>query len=145
MAAHAPPPVALPPTLKEISVLAWIEDHFGKVLFVKQAAGKRLWTLPGGKVKSKESLVAALKREIREEIGLPVTRLQLLEIYDRPEKSAVSFLFRVLLKSGPFKLKESEIEEVEFRETLPLRATPSARHFWFLQRTREVPTFGRRT
>ena len=36
---------------KEISVMAWIEDPFGKVLLVKQKRGKRLWSFPGGKVK----------------------------------------------------------------------------------------------
>jgi len=46
---------------KEVSVMAWIEDAEQKVLFVRQALGLRLWTLPGGKVKRGESLVKALR------------------------------------------------------------------------------------
>src|SRR5258708_36183988 len=43
--------------------MAWIEDSDRNVLLVRQAAGLKLWTLPGGKVKRGESLVKALERE----------------------------------------------------------------------------------
>ena len=55
---------------KEVSVIAWIEDATSGVLLVRQAAGLNQWTLPGGKVKKVESVVRALKREVREETGL---------------------------------------------------------------------------
>jgi ADP-ribose pyrophosphatase YjhB (NUDIX family) len=35
---------------KEVSVMAWIEDSHQKILLVRQAAGLKLWTLPGGEV-----------------------------------------------------------------------------------------------
>lgn len=44
--------------------MAWIENDQKEILFVRQAAGRRLWTLPGGKVKRSESLERALKREV---------------------------------------------------------------------------------
>jgi ADP-ribose pyrophosphatase YjhB (NUDIX family) len=49
--------------------MAWIEDPGNRVLFVRQAAGFKFWTLSGGKVKRGESLVKALKREVRQETG----------------------------------------------------------------------------
>ena len=52
--------------------MAWIEDSDRNVLLVRQAAGLKLWTLPGGKVKRGESLLKALKREAYEETGLRV-------------------------------------------------------------------------
>jgi len=52
--------------------MAWIENGQGAVLLVRQTAGHKLWTLPGGKVKTNESLESALKREVREETGLSV-------------------------------------------------------------------------
>jgi ADP-ribose pyrophosphatase YjhB (NUDIX family) len=107
-----------------------IEDVFGKVLCVKQSGGKRLWTLPGGKVRAKESLEHALRREIMEEIGAKVLSFTLLDLYDRPEKSAVGVLYRVSLLPGKFKPQSPEIERIAFRATLPGNATPSAKYFW---------------
>jgi len=119
-----------PILVKEVSVMAWIEDAFGNVLFVKQKAGKRLWTLPGGKVKPTESLLEALSREIKEELGLGTKAMRLLAIYDRPERAGLSVLFRVSLKLGAFNPKATEIEQIAFRKALPVRCTPSAKYFW---------------
>src|SRR5258707_5657241 len=59
-----------PVSAKEVSVLAWIQDAYGNVLLIQQTAGKQLWSLPGGKVRSTEALKPALRRELKEEIGL---------------------------------------------------------------------------
>src|SRR3954466_9549612 len=59
----------LPKFSREVSVMAWIEDAYGNFLMVRQAQGKKLWTLPGGKVKATETLEAGLFRELEEEIG----------------------------------------------------------------------------
>ena len=116
--------------------MALIEDAFGRVLLVKQTAGKRLWTLPGGKVKEGESLSAALRREVSEEVGLKIKRMRLADVYDRPEKLALTILYRVFLEPGEFKPKRSEIEEVKFQVKLPARATPSAKYFLGSSRSR---------
>ena len=68
----APTKTPRPRPTKEVSVMAWIEDSDQNILLVRQAAGLKLWTLPGGKVKRGESLVKALKREVYEESGLRV-------------------------------------------------------------------------
>jgi hypothetical protein len=43
---------------KEVSVLAWIQDAYGNVLLIQQTAGRQLWSLPGGKVRSVEAGLA---------------------------------------------------------------------------------------
>ncbi len=115
---------------KEVSVTAWIEDAFGKVLLVKQTAAKRLWSLPGGKVNTKESLQAALEREVYAKTGVLIEKLKFAGIYDRPEKGALRVLFRARLKSGRLTRRPKEIEAIEFRTSLPRRVTPSAKFFW---------------
>jgi ADP-ribose pyrophosphatase YjhB (NUDIX family) len=77
--------------------MAWIEDDQSFVLLVRQAAGQRLWTLPGGKVKRNESLEHALRREVREETGLVVKASEYLQMYDRPKRGAITILYRVLV------------------------------------------------
>ena len=115
----------------ELSVMAWIEDPFGKVLLVKQLAGRKAWTFPGGKVRSGETLVAALKREIKEELSVNVQEANLIDYFDRPEKPNVTFLFRVLLKpSGHLRLPKKEIEKYAYKATMPKRATASLIYFW---------------
>jgi hypothetical protein len=53
----------------------------------------------------------------------------LLDIYDRPEKSAVSILYRVSLEPGAFRPRSSEIVQADFRRCLPGNSTPTAKLF----------------
>jgi ADP-ribose pyrophosphatase YjhB (NUDIX family) len=115
---------------KELSVLAWIQDAYGNVLLIRQVAGRQLWSLPGGKVRAREPLARALRREIREEIGLSVTSAKMIDLFDRPEKSAVAVLYRTTLRKGRIKLEDKEILEAAFVTKLPSRTTPSVRYFW---------------
>ena len=111
--------------------MAWIEDACGQVLMVQQTAGKRLWTLPGGKAKSGEALEAALQRELLEEVGGEVRSAHLAAIFDRPEKRNLTLLFRVRLTSQRLRAKnEAEIVNIAFKARLPKNASPSASYFW---------------
>ena len=116
---------------KAVSVMAWIEDPFGCVLLVKQARGKKLWSFPGGKVKPKESLLGALHRELREELGLSIDVATPLDIYDRAPKAAIAVLYRVILKPQEvWRPRRGEIDEFAFRHKPPINGTPSLRYFW---------------
>ena len=123
---------------KEVSVMAWIEDPTNGVLLVRQAAGLKLWTLPGGKVKRGESLVKALKREVREETGLRVEVGSLLGVLDRRDKDAITLLFGAIAnkRSSKVKQKQKEIKKATFQTSLPNKASPSAKYFWSVRRGR---------
>jgi 8-oxo-dGTP diphosphatase len=56
-------------------VAAALFDHAGRVLIAQRPAGKALagrWEFPGGKVDAGESEHGALRRELREELGIEV-------------------------------------------------------------------------
>jgi len=115
---------------RELSVLAWVQDAYGNVLLIRQAAGRKLWSLPGGKVRPNEPIVQALRREMREEIGLTVVSARVIDLFDRPAKGGLAVLFQTVLRKGRLRLGDPEIVDADFVDRLPLRATPSVRYFW---------------
>ena len=84
----------------------------GRVLLVQRGRAPLLgeWSIPGGALKVGETLEEALRRELREETGLEVTPLELLEVLDRivPDEAGrtryhyvlIDYLCRVK-RSGP--------------------------------------------
>jgi 8-oxo-dGTP pyrophosphatase MutT (NUDIX family) len=123
---------------KEVSVLAWIQDAYGNVLLIQQVAGKQLWSLPGGKVRSLEALKRALCRELKEEIGLTLVSAKVIDLFDRPLRSGLAVLFQTKLRKGRLKLGTKEIKNAAFVDKLPPNATPSVRYFW----KRQFPSSG---
>lgn len=115
---------------KEVSVLAWIQDAYGNVLLIQQAGGNQLWSLPGGKVRSREALKPALRRELKEEIGLTVVSAKVIDLFDRPQRCGLAVLFQTKLRKGKLKLGKNEIQNAAFVDKLPRNATPSVRYFW---------------
>jgi 8-oxo-dGTP diphosphatase len=115
--------------------MAWIEDATQRVLLVRQAAGLKLWTLPGGKVKRGESLVKALRRELYEETGLRVQIGSLLGVLDRRDKDAITLLFAAIPNKRSLKIKQKkEIKKADFQTSLPRKASPTAKYFWLARR-----------
>lgn len=92
--------------MKQILVAAAaILNSQGKLLIAKRPNDKHqggLWEFPGGKVEAAESVEAALKRELKEEIGIEVLQCEpLVRIeHDYSDKSVVLDVWIVSSFSG---------------------------------------------
>lgn len=64
-----------------VGVVVW---RAGRVLLVRRAKPPRAgqWSLPGGAQELGETVVEAARREVREEVGLELERVELLTVVD---------------------------------------------------------------
>src|ERR1700722_5449274 len=123
---------------KEVSVMAWVEDYESRVLLVRQTAGQKFWTLPGGKVRARESLQEAILREVFEETGLRAQADAWIDIMDRPDRGTIMILYAVKILDEapvPANRRNDEISLVRYSMNLPRNASPSATHFWHKLKT----------
>jgi len=97
----------------QIEVAAAIIIANQSVLIAQRPLNKHkggLWEFPGGKIESGESDLAALKREIAEEINLTIDEARLVEEihYQYPEKEVVLKFFQVTQFYGDAKGLEGQ-------------------------------------
>jgi len=92
--------------------------------------GQATLVAPGGKAHSAEALKQALRRELKEEIGLTVVSAKVIDLFDRPQRSGLAVLFQTKLRKGELKLRAKEIKNAAFVDKLPSKATPSVSYFW---------------
>jgi 8-oxo-dGTP diphosphatase len=66
------------------SVVAVIVDEEERVLLTKRNVPpfKNLWVMPGGKIDLGEPMLDALKREVREEVGIEVDVDDLIDVFE---------------------------------------------------------------
>jgi 8-oxo-dGTP diphosphatase len=72
---------------------AVIHDEHGQLLLIRRATepGRGRWSLPGGRVKPRESDSAALRREVLEEVGLAVRVDELVGVVRRAAPDGGTF------------------------------------------------------
>lgn len=88
-----------------VVVAAAVVIREGRVLLTRRTEGQHLaglWEFPGGKLESGESPEEALIRECREECGIEVAVLEILEVthHRYPEKDVLLLFYRCELHAG---------------------------------------------
>lgn len=98
-----------------LGVGAAIFDYQGRVLLVRQSYGQRSWELPGGGRKPRESVQAAVRREVREEVGVDLAAAELRAVYYEAEVDQHHFLFACRLNQEVVpRVNSVEILECQF-------------------------------
>jgi ADP-ribose pyrophosphatase YjhB (NUDIX family) len=57
-------------------------QHEGAILLVRNTYGRKQWTFPGGNIATGETAENAIRREVREEVGLHLSHLRHLGAFE---------------------------------------------------------------
>ena len=134
---------------RTIGIRGLVVDEEGRVLLVRHTYGKPTWHLPGGGVKRRESLIQALARELREEVGVTITGpVRLLGTYSNMTegKSDHISVFVVERWERPTTATAGDDAEIEaiarFRpDELPAETSPGTRRRILEWAKGDVPPF----
>lgn len=118
---------------EKIRVVAAVVARDGRFLICKRPAHKRhggLWEFPGGKLEPGETLQAAVRRELAEELGVEVRACgeQLFAI-DDPDSDFVIEFHPVEIDGEPACLEHSALTWATVSAMLLMDLSPSDRRF----------------
>jgi 8-oxo-dGTP diphosphatase len=103
-------------------VAAALTNQAGEILLQKRPEGKQmagLWEFPGGKVEPSESPESALVRELREELGIEVSALDLLPITFVSEPLGARHLVLLLYRCTQWQGEPAALDSPELRWLRP--------------------------
>ena len=113
-----------------VEVVAAVVERDGRYLITRRLEGTHLaglWEFPGGKILPGEKPEDALRRELREELGVEAAVGELVETVDwtYPEKTVRILFFRCAVKGDPCPQERQEMLWVEAAR-LPAYRFPAA-------------------
>ncbi|MBI4257503.1 MAG: nucleotide sugar dehydrogenase [Thaumarchaeota archaeon] len=113
-----------------LSVNAIIQEK-NRILLVKRknTPFKNQWSLPGGYVEYGETVENALKREIKEECGLYIDSLNLLEVYSSPERHPSKHVVTLCYSANTSGGKLSKVDEVSSARFFRINEIPETLAF----------------
>jgi 8-oxo-dGTP pyrophosphatase MutT (NUDIX family) len=94
-----------------------VRDDHGRMLFVRHTYGDRAaWELPGGTLRRREDPAAAVRREMREELGIDLVDLRRLGAADvaGDHKTTLIHCFEARTGGAPLRLAGGEIAEARW-------------------------------
>lgn len=107
--------------------------HGDKVLLIKNSYGLKLWTLPGGGVKRNESIMDAVIREVREEVGITINDPRECGslFSDEDYKRSTTWIFTTQVSSNRFEIDDLEVEEAKWflKDELPQKKSHLLKQF----------------
>lgn len=105
------------------TVSCWIMNEKGEILLQKRTANKKKnpnkWAKTGGQVDSGETAEEAIFREVKEELGIEISKKQIkiIDIHksnDKNKRFAYNFIFIVNHKIDDYTLQKEEVAEVKY-------------------------------
>ena len=119
--------------MDRIRVVAAVVERDGKLLVCQRPSHKRhggLWEFPGGKVEPAESDLAAVRRELREELDVDVVSVEPPVFQADDEGSAFSIVFVPAVITGePRALEHERVTWADLERLLDYPLAPSDRRF----------------
>lgn len=117
-------------TATVLSVVAAVIEQDGQFLVTRRLPGVHLgglWEFPGGKIDPAEEHDTALRRELREELGVEVAVEELLHqtTHAYPERTVALFFYRCALRGVPHPQLGQDMRWVT-RQELPQLGFPPA-------------------
>ncbi|MDD5527743.1 MAG: NUDIX hydrolase [Patescibacteria group bacterium] len=119
---------------------AIIKDKEGRVLLIERKFAPFGWAGPAGHIDEGEDPERAMKREMREEVGLQVEKSQLLFhemlAWNKCSRGVLGhdwYLYEVLEWSGEIKREKSEVKNIRWVELDKIKDLPleEAYQYWF--------------
>ena len=97
-----------------IAVVAALAERDGKLLIARRPADRHMggkWEFPGGKLERGETPEEALRRELKEELGVEaaVGRIRAAIPYSYPEKDVLLLFYAARLAGEPRPIDEAEL------------------------------------
>lgn len=107
-------------TDKFVIGMVYFVEYDGKILLVRHSYQDK-WGLPGGWLNKGESFAQSARRELREELGIDLDNVELLEVQKVPNSQIIDIAIRGTMRSGEIGIRDSEISEFRFfpKDALP--------------------------
>jgi 8-oxo-dGTP diphosphatase len=120
------------------SVVGVVVDDQDRVVLTRRCVApfRDQWVMPGGKIELGESVVGALRREVREEVGIEISGEALIDVFEHLEPGPENDHFVILYyRCRPLRSdlvpNDAEVAEARWvrRDELPAYAMPSGARY----------------